>query len=355
MTLEKCDALLVLPYRKAWLGGPEIARIPGHGRILRNGLPVDGFPETGRAALLAGAERQAGRFLYGGPMKIHFGHLLCDSIARLHGFDPALHDKVVFPALGCRADSVPDWVYAVLALFGLSRDQVLVVDRPMILERVDFARPGTGIGQPEPPSQAYLDSLPGNRVRHPYPLASRDIYLGRHHILHKGTVMGEGHLIAALEQAGFVAVRPEELPIEAQVAMLREARRVVFMEGSAISSIELLAASQARFYMIPRRNGLVERFQRMIGPRAPFSPAFDQRAVHRLRNRAGRSGPASPSILGNPAAAFAEMAALGLVPAGAFSLDAFLEAERQDFAAYARDDADWLDSRMQDVARLRAA
>lgn len=353
MVLESRREVLVLPYSRPWLGGPDPAAIPGHGRILWAGEPQDSFPEAERPALTAAAPRLAGRYLYAGPLYVHFGHVMCDSIARLHAFDPAVHDRVVLAAMQCRMDSLPGWVFEVLALFGIPPARILLIEHPTILEQLDFAPPGTRIDHPEPPPQWYLDSLPGDRVTEPSPLPARDVYLGRHHLLRNGTVLGEACLAGLLAEAGFAAVQPETLPIAAQVALLRDAERVVFVEGSAVATLELMRASRAHFYMIPRRTDMVRRFHRMISPRARFTPAFDAANLCRLVGPRGRLAPRSPTVLLDPAAAVRSMAALGLLDAGRFDLDAFLAAERQDLRAYDAALPPHREARAQRYAELR--
>lgn len=157
--IERRRNVTITPYRTAWIGGPDHSVIPDHARITRAGKPVDEFPkDTGEA------ERLPGHWLYGGPMKIHFGHVIMDSIIRLWAFDPARHDGVLFPYLPQPPKDVPEWFFEIAALFGVERHHVRVIRSPVAVESVDFAEPGER--HRESPSGWYLRFLDTLPLRH---------------------------------------------------------------------------------------------------------------------------------------------------------------------------------------------
>lgn len=91
--------VLVTPYERAWVGGPDHRQIPHHGRIIKGNETEDEFPARLRRVA---ASDMAGHYLYGGPFKLHFGHVMVDSIIRLWAFDRNRHNGVIFPALSER-------------------------------------------------------------------------------------------------------------------------------------------------------------------------------------------------------------------------------------------------------------
>lgn len=81
----RLENIPILPYSKAWVGGPDHTCIPEHGRIQKGDQFEDTYPgDDGPLAPVAG------HWLYAGPMKHHFGHILVDSIIRLHAYDPPI-------------------------------------------------------------------------------------------------------------------------------------------------------------------------------------------------------------------------------------------------------------------------
>lgn len=329
MLVETRKNVVIVPYRKAWIGGPDIAAIPEHGRITRAGIPADEFrPIRTEPAPLAG------HWLYGGPLKVHFGHVIMDSIIRLWAFDPARHDGVLFPYLPQPPKDIPEWFLEIAALFGVERHQVRVIRSPIAAESVDFAEPGE---RPrENPSGWYLRFLDALPLRHESE-TPRHVYLGRTHMIHRGTLMGESYFADALRGAGFVYVEPERYDIHRQVSILRNAERIVFMEGSAIYSAALLSRIEAPVFMIPRRRGGHSIFDPMLTSRGRYLSLGETRAIRRENNRHGRIRPDSPSFTSDPAAIHADMLRHGLIHAP-FDLAAFTGAERSDTEMYFRED-----------------
>lgn len=348
--VETIERVQVRPFDRRDWGGPDAPDLPAHARTTVRGVPVCRFPAEWRAEA-GGLPVLPGHYLYGGPLKVHFGHLLVDSVARLWAFDRTRHAGVVFAQRG--GAPIRPWVHEILAAYGLGRDEIVVVDEPVVVERMDFPRPGSTMGLG--PTPAYLDWL-GTLPRPPRPRLRRRVafgpklYLGRLHMAPRGTLMGESYYARALEENGFVYFRPEQHSFLEQVRALEEAESVVFLEGSSIYSIERLRASGARFHMIPRRTGGDELFRPHVAPRAPFELLGDDRAIERFTARNGRQGPSGPSRTAAPETIQADMVRSGLIAPAPFDPEAFRAAERADAEAHADGDArrlaeilDWLD------------
>lgn len=328
--MEIRSHLLVAPYQEAWVGGPDLAATPPCGRIRKHGEPIDEFPEAATAAA-ADAAVVRGNYLYGGPLKVHFGHVMVDTVIRLWAFDPSRHAGVIFPRLAQPRGPVPDWVYAILALFGLRREHVIEVDAPTVFETVEFAEPGSTLGRG--PQSWYLDWLKSLPLE-PRESGLKKILLGRSHMIQRGTVLGERYFEAHLRNAGFTDFRPELHDIHTQAAVIKNAEQIVFTEGSGIYSIELLAASDAHVFMLPRRRAGRRLFEPHVSPRAKFSVLGDLSQVVRRMDRRGIECPASPSYLLSPQQTFAALVDAGLIAPAPFSLAEFECAEAADSATY---------------------
>lgn len=334
--------VLVVPYQKPWVGGAENA--PPYAQVIRTRRktrpePVNVFPGGEAVATVSGA------FLYGGPLKVHFGHVIVDSIPRLHAYDPHRHKGVIFPVL-LNDKPIPTWVYDIFALFGLSGDAVHVVHQPTRFESVDFVEAGTW---PYPTPQWYLDylrKLPYRRHADTPP----NIYLGRTHIIRKGTMMGESYFGGQLE--GFEYVKPEEHDISVQISMFANAKRIVFTEGSAGYVACLLPKLNAQVYMLPRRAGDPGHFAEQFVGRAEFHSLGDSNQLVRLNHAGGREGPRSPSYTLAPDLIHHDLRRYGLTREG-FDLSAFLAAERHDAQEYFGRGSGMIEAQLADITGRR--
>lgn len=340
--------LLVVPYTSHWVGGPDHANIPPHGRLNVSGVPIDVFPDL-PPETHAEATRLSGRYLYGGPLFHHFGHIMADSIIRLWAYDPAVHKAVVFAGVGRKATPLPAMIRDILAVFGITPDQIIIVHAPTVIEEMDFAMPGATLGShPEDWYLDYLETFSFERK----PTGAK-LYLGRHHMLQQGTVMGESYFSTLLCNAGFTYYKPENHPIQDQAAAIYGAEKIVFVEGSSIYSIELLARSCANFYMIPRRSIFHNRFRRQIEKRAEFNLLGEPQNVIRLENRNGIVNPDSPSYLLKPELVFADMKRLGLIGDATFSQAEYTAAEAADTKQYFSQTPEKAVSQLDHIGKMR--
>jgi len=349
--IETRRDVLILPYRKAWVGGPDHAQVPKHGRVRRGKgkEPIDSFPSPEEYENIS--EQRRGRYLYGGPLKIHFGHVLVDSIIRLWAFDPQRHDGVVFAYLKGREQAVPDWFYDIVSIFGLERHHIVIVREPMVFEQLEFAEPGSILKcGPADWYMPHLEKLPLKRVDH----TPRNVYYGRTHLIQKGTLMGESYFADLLIGNGFEYVRPEEFDIHHQVSIIQNAERIVFAEGSSIYPIELTAKIRGKIFMIPRRANGVDIFTPHIFPRAEFHVLASRDSIFRMASRSGKKRPNSPTYTLRPIEIHNAMVDLGLVPRRKFDADAFEIAERRDATAYFGGLGNELEKQLAYVKKRRA-
>lgn len=320
--------VLVTPYQSAWVGGPDHAQIPHHARVIWGDEAKDEFPRHLRDV---SAPMRSGRYLYGGPLKYHFGHVMVDTIIRLWAFREGSYDAVVFPCLDM--PEPPGWFYDIVAIFGLEPSHVLVVKAPTTFEELHFAEPGSSLRCGA--RDWYFERLKSLPLQISSNIPSDRLYFGRTHIIHKGTLMGESFFENTLRQNGFKSIHPETFNIHAQASMLAKARSIVFMEGSAIYSIELLRSTEAEIFMIPRRRSAVALFAPHIAPKAAnFGILGDRTSIVRKPNRNGKDRPNSPSFTSRPHTIFSDLIYRGLIPNLEFDSQAFVEAERADTERY---------------------
>ena len=345
--IERREHVLIVPYVRPYVGGPDLQVIPDHARRRHGENFEDEFPEQMRNVE---AEFLPGRFLYGGPLYLHFGHVLVDSTTRLWAFDRERHAGIVFAGLE-QSPTTPGWLFEILALFGVSELDLRIIRQPTVVESLDFPRPGSMVGYDvEPWYLNFLEERCGNLST----VVPQLVYFGRTHMRSKGGLMGESYFGDLLIRRGFVYIRPEELPIREQMAIVKNAETVVFAEGSSVYSITLVGRSKATFFMIPRRRNGQELFVHHLRPRASFCLLGDDKAVVRLTNTLGRIGPRSPSYTLDPHSLHIDMVRNGLL-VEPFDPEAFQESERADTLAYWRGMPETGEEQLSIVTQQRAS
>lgn len=318
------------PYYSTWHGGADLSGLPETLRFRQNCQVCDVPPpqvEESKSII-------QGHYLWGGPLKIHFGHIMVDTLPRLWPWNPKRYDGVIFSALA-HDRPLKNWVIPMFQKLGIDEQYITILKEPALYESVDFAFPGSALG--EGPTGWYLAHL--NKRNHfpklqPGRSAGKKVYLGRCHMRNKGGLMGESWFENQFRHNGFSVLQPENLSIEDQVQTLQDAEVVVFAEGSSIYSLELISRTDAKVFMIPRRGVKANRlFEPHIYPRCKEFVRFNFDPVRRMPNAFGREGPSSPSFLLDPAKAWNSILATGIL-SGDFSLDDYLSHQAQDTIAY---------------------
>ena len=214
-----------------------------------------------------------GRFAYGGPCVEHFGHMLGEFVHRLW----VLHERPDLTPLfvaTARAAALPRYVADWLGLIGAR--PAAVVTAPSIVEEILLGEPGRLLGCPADPAHgaAFGARLPP-ALLNPQGEAPRLAILRGH--LQTGRCVGEAWIEAALAAEGYRILRPETLPLAAQIAALTGAERIVMAEGSAMHLLDILPPIRAEVAVLARGPGtrLAEHcLGGKVGRLALFRPRF---------------------------------------------------------------------------------
>jgi hypothetical protein len=213
--------------------------------------------------------RTSGNWIYAGPYLAHFGHFLAEFMHRLWAatlLAELAGARIAFQAQPGNSARWPHWLTEVLALCGIDRERVMLVERPTRFETLYVPAQGRILGGevllPDYASLFPLVPLP------PLGLGSR-LYVSRAGQLHNGSYLGEILIERALTEAGYHVLHPEGLPVAEVAARMRGAREIVFAEGSAIHHLELCGPIDARLFVIGRRDGTKRRFGRLLESLAP--------------------------------------------------------------------------------------
>lgn len=201
--------------------------------------------------------RLKGRHLYGGQLNHHFGHFLCESLARLWPLgqpDHGLQSILLLPRRKGSSHELQGFHEAVFGLLGLGIP-VRIVDEPMVVEELVIPEQGFGIG----PLAAGTPDFIGYIRTHLAPdIAAdgpEDLYISREGLaLLAGSILGEGALSGNLGPAGYSEFRPEKHDLRSQIAQYRAAKRIVAVEGSALHLYGMVGHPGQKVAIIARRS-----------------------------------------------------------------------------------------------------
>lgn len=215
----------------------------------------------------ARAERIPGKVIYAGPMQGHFGHFLAEGIHRIYArkLFPELADaKLAFQMTGWKKLVIPAWADRIFALLGVTRDDMVLIERPMHFEELHVPVQGRLLGG-KLMFEGYTGLFPLQPLPASHPGATpRHLYVSRSRHLYSGSYFGETLVEKILAEQGVHTVFPESMPIDELLPLLQGAETIVFCEGSAIHNLELLGRIGARVFIIGRRSGTRERFAEIM-------------------------------------------------------------------------------------------
>lgn len=213
----------------------------------------------------AGLPLRPGRWLFGGIGMHHFGHALIFSTARLWALDhlESPPEGILFLERAGTSAAPPRptrpgttrHLQAVLAFLGVDLP-VWTVARDERIEELVVPPPGIST------DERLFSGTPDHRrfVRRrieaiPASGAHERVYVSRSRLgAHKGGLLFEDRLEAALAEEGYHIFHPQDHPLEAQIALYRGARRIIGVDGSAMHLVAFAADPRARVAILARRD-----------------------------------------------------------------------------------------------------
>lgn len=254
------NAVLVPP------SGPERPQICGafaaDGTALTESLRSGGSADQPRTALpesAAKAEQHlAGKWLFGGVISGHFGHMLCEATGRLWALNEAADvEGVVFFARPFDKVRRARRAYAQLAAL-LELPRMEVINQPTSVENILLADQGLGSGELLNGRPEAREFLRERLAKLPPDGSDRRFYITRSgQPARRGKVLDEQGIEGLFAAAGYEILRPEVHPLAAQVAMFRAASHVVATEGSPLHLVSFAAPAGCKVAVIKRRFGPV--------------------------------------------------------------------------------------------------
>ncbi len=150
-------------------------------------------------------------------------------------------------------DAAPRFLHDVLDWLGIPTTRCHVVTTPVIVDELVVAPQAEQLGGPGPTEQ-HLNLMDDIARRHlSGTKRDRCVYVSR--AAQAGHFAGEDLLEEALAACGVQVIRPETLPLGAQLRTYASARLLIFAEGSAMYGPLLLGRSLGDVVVLVRRPG----------------------------------------------------------------------------------------------------
>jgi len=179
----------------------------------------------------------------------HFGHFLLEAMSRLWFIRanpqvPVLWHDIALPI---PHTSWPSWRQQVWRLLGLDRHVHHVIRQPRCFGQVIVPCPGLTKQGLHPSQAAALAVVPAQ------PPSGERVWLSRTALPAQfGRLLGEELLERRLAGQGWIILRPERMPVTAQVSVFAHADTVAGFAGSAFHAVLLCAAPRARLRVLCR-------------------------------------------------------------------------------------------------------
>lgn len=224
--------------------------------------PLEGEPLEGLAETIT---HKPGRYVFGGYVRVHFGHFLVECISPLWALDHAgdVDGILFFPY-----HTVPNVTPRAVEVMDLRTDwwiKALGVDLPFEILRtptkVDHlvvGENGFGFGDKFSGSSFFHEFVRKRNALPAKELAKKTrtkIYVSRAKLgARKGQIVGEDALQRTFEEAGYQLYSPEADPVEVQLATYASAEAIVGVEGSALHLPPVCCPTDTKVAIIARRS-----------------------------------------------------------------------------------------------------
>ena len=224
-------------------------------RHCRNLTPIDDCPEHPQRICYHFNEPAA---WCGGIVK-HFGHQIADFSTRI------LHTRSAHPKVKLLFSTWEDWgqyktfnktpafFRAILDWYNIGPDDIEIIMEPTLVRELMVAPQAEQLYNYGPSSE-YLDLIDEHveqRLRRKP--KQRAIFVSR-----AGTSVhfaGEAYIENLMQEAGIKVIRPETMPLEEQLAEYEASEQLIFTEGSALHSLQLLGRAIDHIHVLVRRPG----------------------------------------------------------------------------------------------------
>ncbi|QDG39808.1 glycosyltransferase family 61 protein [Alteromonas mediterranea] len=225
-------------------------------RYCRGGKPSDELPASPSEYRKLDAD-----LLWCGPITLHYGHMISDFLMRLpYYLNEFTEDKklcfAVHPRTGIKTVwELPQWLRDIFQWFKIPLSNVVIVSEAVKVSKLIVAPQVEQAGVPTNKADYFnvLESFASLNLD-TYCKQGGKYYVSRAAMKH-GKIAGEAYLEDIFSSLGFKVMRPESISVLEQLRIYSQADELVFSEGSALHTLQLLGRIKARVTILNRRTG----------------------------------------------------------------------------------------------------
>lgn len=237
-------------------------------RHQRRGCPVDSIPEIDRSLDLLQVDNP---LYWCGPISGHYGHQIAEFSSRAVMYNTE-NDRAFYcfaTHMNSRIRSLkdsPDYFRQLLKWYGIPENRVFMVTDAILAKELHVIPQQEQLNMA--PTPELLDRLDQVTAKNGYEHSSKNgtYYISRAGIP-KGKVAGEAYFEYVLGLCGVKVIRPETISLLEQLRIYSSAQKLIFSEGSALHTLQLLGRSIGEVFVLNRRsNASLARLS--LAPRA---------------------------------------------------------------------------------------
>jgi len=202
-----------------------------------------------------------------------WGHYITDGLSKLWYLNTDQCKNYIEQGYQCvmvgvygNPNLVPDSFASLISLLGVDPNSIRFVDGVTKVHEIIIPESSIFIGEHgrqytqeyESTIQTIIDSVPEKKL----PKKFEKLYLSRRHFKNKHSEFGEKHIEKAFKRVGFNVVYPEELSVDTQINLYRQATHIVSTEGSI--SHNMIFCSKGSKVDILRKAFYTNDYQYMI-------------------------------------------------------------------------------------------
>lgn len=219
-------------------------------RHMRYDSPCDAQPSLGTCERTLDIKNA----FWAGPICHHYGHQIADFSMRII---PTLATNPSANLLfGTYKGMVPSWFEQIYRWFELSNDRITILNENCIIRSLSVCEQAEQIGfiGPTETHLAIMDEFIQSKKNN-YETINQPIYVSRAGLSTvQSCIAGEKYIEHCINEAGGLVFRPEMHSLEDQLKVYLNASELIFAEGSALHTLQLLGHIKASIDIICRRS-----------------------------------------------------------------------------------------------------
>ncbi len=260
-------------------------------RHCRGGIPKDVKPEYDNNTIFETVEEP---LYWCGPIVLHFGHQIADFSTRIASYDISKKEFLYCFAVHPRSNIVtvedtPVYFREILEWFNIPLERVKIISKPILAKSLVCVPQQEQLANVSPHDD-YLDKLDMNVAKNLDIKRKSGIYYISRAGFKTGTIAGEAYLEYILGMHGVKVIRPETISLKEQLRIYYTAKKIIFSEGSAIHTLQLLGRNISQVYIINRRPNTTLAKQ-LLAKRCEILQYFDCGELVYGLNRIGKPAP----------------------------------------------------------------